>query len=133
VGKADSACSGRYGLKPVIDGATFGSITVDGQKFEHDIIIDLDGRVAKREKKLSKQIYGTSHIISLDEAQQIHQGGATELVVGTGHFGRVKLSDEAATYFRAGGCHVNLLSMKKAIKAWNEASGDLIGLFHVTC
>jgi hypothetical protein len=120
-------------LKPAIDGATFGSITIGGQKFEHDIIIDQNGRVAKREKKLSKQIYGTSHVISLDEAQHIQQGGGSGLLIGTGHFGRVKLSDEAATYFQARGYQVNLLPMRKAIKAWNEASGDLIGLFHVTC
>jgi hypothetical protein len=42
----------------------FGSITVDGKTYEHDVIIRLSGKVEKRRKRLSKQKYGTSHIIS---------------------------------------------------------------------
>jgi len=120
-------------VKPTIDGVTFGSITIDGQKFEHDVVIGLDGKVTKRKKKLSKEIYGTSHVISLDEAQHVHQAGAARLIIGTGHFDRVKLSDEAAVYLQESGCRADLLSLKKAIKTWNEAKGTPIGLFHVTC
>jgi hypothetical protein len=53
------------GMKPRIDRTTFGSITIEGTVFEHDVIIRLTGRPEKRKKKLSKAIYGTSHMISL--------------------------------------------------------------------
>jgi len=48
------------------------------------------------QKKLSKARYGTSHRISLEEAEHIFEAGAERLLVGTGHSGCVELSDEAA-------------------------------------
>ena len=52
-----------------IEGTTFGTITIDGQTYEHDVIIRLSGEVVKRKKKLSKKYYGTSHVLSKDEAK----------------------------------------------------------------
>jgi hypothetical protein len=120
-------------MEPRIDRTEFGSVTVDGQRFEHDIIIRLSGKVKKRKKKLSSALYGTSHIISMDEAKQVYQKGAERLLVGAGQFGLVELSAEAAAYFDEQGCRVDLWPMKEAIKAWNEAQGAVLGLFHVTC
>jgi hypothetical protein len=45
----------------------------------------------------------------------------------------VELSPEAAAFFEEQGCQVDLLPTKKAMEAWNEATGQVIGLFHVTC
>jgi hypothetical protein len=42
-----------------IDGTTFGSITIDGKTYDHDVIVRLSEKVEKRKKKLSKRIYGT--------------------------------------------------------------------------
>jgi hypothetical protein len=44
-----------------IERTTFGTITIDGKTYEHDVIIRLSGEVARRKKKLSKKYYGTSH------------------------------------------------------------------------
>ncbi len=120
-------------MKPKIDRTMFGSITIDGEMYERDVIIRLGGKVKKRKKKLSKAVYGTSHTISLDEAKYVYQKGARRLILGGGQYGMVHLSDEAAAYLRKKECRVDLLPMKKAIKAWNEAEGAVIGLFHVTC
>jgi hypothetical protein len=35
-----------------IQGTTFGTITIDGQTYEHDVIIRFSGEVVKRKKKL---------------------------------------------------------------------------------
>ncbi len=43
-----------------IERTTFGTITIDGKTYEHDVIIRLSGEVARRKKKLSKKYYGTS-------------------------------------------------------------------------
>src|SRR5919197_1010814 len=91
------------------------------------------GEVAKRKKKLSKAVYGTSHTISLAEAKHVYQQGATRLIIGTGQSGMVALSDEAASYFKRHDCQVELLPTPGAIRVWNEAAGSVIGLFHVTC
>lgn len=120
-------------MKPTIDQTAFGSITIAGDKFEHDILIRLTGQVEKRKKKLSKAIYGTSHVLSLAEAKHVREKGAKRLIVGTGQQGNVRLSEESAGYFARKRCHVQLLPTPKAIRAWNEAKGAVIGLFHVTC
>ena len=40
-----------------IDRSEFGSITIDGNTYEHDVVIRLSGKVDKRQKKLSKEQY----------------------------------------------------------------------------
>ncbi len=120
-------------MKPSIDQTTFGSMTIEGSVFEHDVLIRLSGQVKKRKKKLSKAIYGTSHILSLDEAKHVYEDGAQRLMIGTGQYGNVRLSEEAADYFKRKQCQVELLPTPEAIRAWNEAEGTVIGLFHVTC
>jgi hypothetical protein len=120
-------------MKPNIDQTTFGSITIEGSIFENDVIIPLDGGVKKRKKKLSKAVYGTSHIVSLAEAKHVYEKGTHRLIIGTGQYGNVTLSDEATGYFTRKNCHVDLLPTPEAIRAWNEARGPVVGLFHVTC
>ena len=39
-----------------IERTTFGTITIDGKTYEHDVIIRLSGEVARRKKKLSKEV-----------------------------------------------------------------------------
>jgi hypothetical protein len=120
-------------MKPEIERTEFGSITIEGTTFEHDVLIRLDGQVRKRKKKLSKAVYGTSHVVSLDEARHVYEEGAERLIVGTGQAGLVGLSDEAADYFSRKKCQVELLPTSEAIETWNEARGAVIGLFHITC
>ena len=118
---------------PEIQETSFGSITIAGQVYNSDILIRLDGQIEKRRKKLSKAIYGTSHMISRDEAVNIHQEGAERLLIGTGQFGMVKLSEEADEFFKNKNCQVELLSTPEALKAWNRAEGAVIAMFHLTC
>lgn len=120
-------------MKPKINSTSFGSITVRGKTFNHDILIRLDGQVEKRRKKLSKKLYGTSHKISLEEAKYIYEKGAEKLIMGTGQTGYVELSKKAEKYFRKKDCKVKLLPTPEAIKIWNKSKGRVIAMFHVTC
>ena len=120
-------------MKPTLTGTGFGWIDLDDQRISHDILIRLDGEVTKRKKKLSKEVYGTSHTISLAEAEYIYQEGAEILLIGAGQFGKVRLSPEAAAYFQGKNCRVEIFPTPQAVKTWNESEGKLIGLFHITC
>ncbi len=120
-------------MKPKIDSTTFGSITIGGRRIRNDVILSLSGEVRERNKKLSKKIYGTSHIISLDEAKDVYEEGVELLIIGTGRFDSIRLSDEAGNYFKKRNCDVKLVVTSDAIRIWNESSGKVIGLFHVTC
>ena len=120
-------------MKPGIDDTEFGFITIAGVRIDHDVLIRLSGEVAKRKKKLSRAVYGTSHTISLAEAEYVYEKGAERLVVGSGQNGMVELSAEAADYFARKKVAVDLAPTPQAIGRWNKARGAVIGLFHVTC
>ena len=120
-------------MKPVINGTTFGSITIGGKCYTHDVVISLNGKVKKRKKKLSQQMYGTSHTVSLQEAEDMFEPGATHLIIGTGQYGYMALSPKAAAFFSQQSCGVELLPTAKAIARWNSATGAVIGMFHTTC
>ena len=120
-------------MKPRIDATRFGSITIGGSEIEHDVLIRLSGEIKKRKKKLSKAVFGTSHTVSLEEAEYIFEKGADRLILGSGQNGMVTLSAEAAAYFKKEGVRVDLSPTPEAIERWNKAKGPAIGLFHVTC
>ena len=120
-------------MKPEIHETLFGSITINGTTFAHDVVILLNGEVKKRKKKLSKRVYGTSHVVSLDEAKNVYEKGAQRVIVGSGQYGLVELSPDARAFFEKKKCRITLLPTPEAIKVWKNAHGDVIGLFHVTC
>ena len=116
-----------------IEGTRFGSITIGGKIYDHDVLIRLSGEVQKRKKKLSKQEYGTSHIISEQEAKFVYESGCTVLIIGTGQQDNVRLSQKAEMYFQKKGCRVVPEPTPLALKRFNESTERKIGLFHVTC
>ncbi len=120
-------------MKPKIDKTKFGSITISGKEYEYDVLIRLDGKVIKRKKKLSKQEYGTSHILSLAEAEFVYEKGAEKLIIGSGQESMLKLSEEAVSFFDKKGCKVKLVPTAEAILVWNTVKSPSIGLFHITC
>lgn len=116
-----------------IDKTEFGSITIDGKTYDHDVIIQLSGEVEKRRKKLSKEKYGTSHIISKAEAKSVFEDGCDVLIVGAGQNGNVSLSQEASDYLAKKKCRVILQPTPEAIRCFNQSHEKKIGLMHVTC
>lgn len=120
-------------MRPRTEATSFGTITIDGHQYDYDILIRLDGTIKKRKKKLSKRFYGTSHKISLAEAEHVYEEGADVLVIGTGQYDQVRLSGEAQSYFDDQGLKLVMRATPEAIKLWNDQQEKVIGLFHVTC
>ena len=116
-----------------IENTTFGTITIDGKTYEHDVLIRLSGEVVKRKKKLSNKYYGTSHVLSKEEAKFVFERGCNQLVVGSGQMGNVRLSPEAEAYFEKKECKVLLQPTPDATRVFNKSHAKKIGLFHVTC
>ena len=116
-----------------IDGTGFGSITIGGKTYDHDVVIRLSQEVLKRKEKLSRRIYGTSHTVSEDEARFVYEKGCKERIFGTGQYGSAALSQEAAAFLKEMGCSVVAAPTPEAIKTFNECRKPKIGLFHVTC
>ena len=62
-----------------IDHTAFGEITINGKTYDHDVIIRLSGEIVKR-----NCVYGTSHIVSKDEAKFVFEKGCRQLILGSG-------------------------------------------------
>jgi len=116
-----------------IESTAFGSITIDGKAYEHDVVVRLSGEIVKRKKKLSKKYYGTSHVLSKDEAKFVFEKGCEQLIIGSGQFGNVQLSPEAEAYLAKKHCEVLLQPTPAAIRLFNDSKAKKVGLFHVTC
>jgi len=116
-----------------INNTTFGTITIDDKTYDHDVVVRLSGEVVKRKKKLSKKYYGTSHVVSKNEAKFVFEKGCEQLIVGSGQDGNLHLSPDAQAYFSRKGCDVVLQRTPEAIRSFNESPAKKIGLFHVTC
>ncbi len=108
-------------------------ITIDAKTYEHDVIIRLSGKVEKRRKRLSKEKYGTSHIVSKEEAKFVFEDGCELLIVGAGQDGNVRLSPEASAYFDKKHCRVIVQPTPEAIVSFNRSRDKKIALMHVTC
>ena len=121
-------------MNPTINGTQFGSITIEDTQYNHDVIILPDGSIRERNKDLSRKHYGTSHKVSREEAQDFQNQDSDQLIVGTGQSGQLSLTDEAEQFLRDNGYEqIEQYPTPKAIYRWNEADGDVEGIFHVTC
>jgi hypothetical protein len=120
-------------MRPRIDEGWFGSVTIEGTRYEHDILIRLSGKVRKRKKALSKAVTGSAHIVSLAEIEELYRPKAERLIVGTGYEDRVRLSPEALSFLAEHSVQVDLWPTPEAIGEWNSVEGQVLGLFHVTC
>jgi len=123
----------RIQTRPEINDTSFGSINVNGKNYDHDIIITLENQVKKRKKKLSKNIYGTSHTISLPEIEHLYQDNTEGIIIGSGQYGVARLSEEASEFLSSKNCRITLKPTQEAIQEWNSSDGNWVGLFHITC
>jgi hypothetical protein len=87
---------------------------------------------ASNTAKVTKRLC-TSHIVSKDEAKFVFEKGCRQLILGSGQDGNVQLSLEADAFFAKKNCEVVIKPTPQAIRAFNEAPGKKIGLFHITC
>ncbi|HUT16142.1 MAG TPA: MTH938/NDUFAF3 family protein [Anaerolineae bacterium] len=120
-------------MRPQIRATKFESTVIEGEQTRHDVVIGLGVTITKRKKELSRSLCGTSHLISIAEAQHILEKGARLLIIGTGQRGLVRLEEEARQFLDKKGCHVRLLPTPEAAQLWNRAEGAVIALLHVTC
>lgn len=80
---------------------------------------------------------GTSHEPGVQPADltEILDHGADEIVIGTGVYGRMKVSDRARELLDGRGVKVHVLKTNDAVARYNELreKSRIGGLFHTTC
>ena len=114
-----------------IDRFTFGSVSIDGVTYEHDVVI-AGGRIHKRKKKPSKPFRGEFGHTPLSIEEDI-PWDCRRLVVGTGASGALPVMDEVKR--EATRRHVALVTAptREAIEALQAAPEDTNAILHVTC
>ncbi len=111
---------------PKIDNAYFGSIIVDGRKFDSDVIIDWTGDIKMK---------SGSHSFSKVDLNELLMRDPEVIVIGTGTAGNVKVEPEAEIFARVQGVELIVKHTPLAIVEFNKAAKrrKAIAFIHVTC
>lgn len=113
----------------VIEGYSFGSMTVQERRYTSDIIIYPD-RVQDRWWR--KQ----GHSLCLEDIAEAVEGKPEVLVVGCGKSELMKVPDEVRKELERSGITVMDAPTDAAVKEFNrltEEGKNVIGAFHLTC
>lgn len=109
----------------------FGSITIDGRSYTHDVIIDR-GEVRKRKKKPSKQFredFGHTPV-SIEEKLPWK---CRRLIIGTGNYGSLPVMDEVKCEARRRKIELIFIPTDEAIDLLTKHPQDTNAILHVTC
>jgi len=121
-----------YGSSVDVDYPGFGAIVIDGERFEHDVVVEAD-RVRRRKKGPSKPYrnrYGNTPLSAHEEVPW----SAPLLVVGTGASGRLPIMPEVWDEAEARGVELIALPTSEAcemLRSMDER--PVTALLHVTC
>lgn len=114
-----------------IDRFSFGSIRVDGETYDVDIVIDR-GEVRPRKKKPSKQFRDEYGHTPLSVEEKI-PWKCSRLVVGTGAEGSLPVMPAVLEEAERRGIEVTVVRTEKAIQLLREARSDTNAVLHITC
>jgi hypothetical protein len=112
-----------------VSGLTFGSITIDGETFNKDIIID-HGAVKKRKKGESKKYHDRFGHTPLSVDENI-PWDCRHLIVGAGHSSSLPVMKEVFEMADRKGVELITMSTPEALKHINDKETNLI--VHLTC
>ena len=106
---------------PTINDYNFGQITIDTQRYEHDVYIFPDGNIKKRKKWLAKEIYGTSHKIGPNELRYVCKNKPEIVLLGTGQTGAARLTDDGKRYLDKHRIEYICLPTPEIIHVYNQS------------
>ncbi len=114
----------------MIESYRFGSMTVNGQDYENDLIL-FPERVSpgwwRRE----------GHSLLPEDLEEVIRYNPRTLIVGTGHSDRMDVPLSTRKFLEEKGIELLALPTARAVKEFNrmveEGRDDLAGAFHLTC
>jgi len=111
---------------------TFGEIDIDGQHYDHDVVVE-KGQVQKRMKKLSKAYRSRFGHTPLSVEEHIPWHGK-KLFIGTGAYGSLPVMPEVYAEAQRKGIEViakPTIEICELVKELKPA--DINAILHVTC
>jgi len=109
-----------------IDSTYFGTIIVNGKKYDNDLIVSWDGEILEREK---------SHTFSKKELLDILQKDPETIIIGTGQSAVCKIEPAAEVEAKLHGIELIAKPTPEAAEEFNKLARrkKVVGVFHVTC
>ncbi|MBZ9572411.1 hypothetical protein KJA15_03710 [Patescibacteria group bacterium] len=114
----------------------FGSITINGKTYNHDVEVRWTGEVLKWWRK-------ESHLIEIEDLKRAIEQKPEVIIIGTGESGLAKVTEETKNFLKEKGIELIIDVTEQATKTFNiineesikEEGGQkkVIGLFHLTC
>jgi hypothetical protein len=113
----------------VVTNLSFGSITIDGETYLKDVIID-NGSVKKRKKAGSKKFRDKFGHTPLSPDEKI-PWKCKHLIIGMGHSSSLPIMEEIYNIALRKGVELIAMSTPEAIKRVNDPETNLV--LHLTC
>ncbi len=111
---------------------SFGEIEIDGEHFNHDVVIE-QGAVRKRRKKASKAYRDRYGHTPLSAEEDIPWRGA-RLFIGTGMYGSLPVMPEVLAEARRRGVEVVIDKSEEICRLLADCRpADINAILHVTC
>ncbi len=121
-----------YGSSVDVDYPGFGTIVIDGKRFDHDVVVEAD-RVRPRKKRPSKAYRARYGHTPLSPDEDI-PWSAPQLVVGTGASGRLPIMSEVWEDAKVRGVDLVALPTSEACELLRSIDeGEAYAILHVTC
>jgi len=114
-----------------IDEFSFGTIRIDGETYDQDVVIDR-GEVRLRKKKPSKRYRDEFGHTPLSVDEKI-PWKCEQLVIGTGAQGALPVMPELLDEAERRGVKVTAVRTEQAIELLASASGSTNAVLHITC
>jgi len=113
----------------MIEDYHFGSIEINGQKFENDVFIDLN-------EKVSSWWREESHLFQKKDIESFLEKKPEIIIFGTGKSGIARLSQELKDFLESLGIKIIVEPTEQAIESYNQAKKQdkkVIAFLHLTC
>lgn len=109
-----------------IDSSSFGSITIDGKTYRHDVYVLPSGSVEERE-------YG--HTFTRDQVEHVLKEKPEVVVIGKGTSGLASLSSDARAVLEDKGIEIIENDTPAIVSRFNELAKTkkVAAIIHVTC
>lgn len=135
----------------MIEEYRFGSITIDGKTYNHDVEVrwtpkdlapDAGTGPTGQALEVLKWWRKESHIIDAGDITRAVNQNPDMIIIGTGESGIAKVTEGAKNEIRSRGIELIIDLTDQAIKTFNIRKGEsggeqkkekIIGLFHLTC
>jgi hypothetical protein len=107
----------------------FGRIDIDGRVYSSDVIITPERVVDAWWRK-------QGHSLAIEDLEDVVAAKPDILVVGTGYFGRMTVSEETRRYLEAQGIRVHAARTRQAVKDFNQFQAQharVVAALHLTC